>query len=109
MRRYSARRLQLEQRRDEQEELATHFEVELVPLGHELDEREDDRCHVDLARLELFLQQEREEEVERAFERIEVELELTHGSRRHGLRLAAPPDASGVSGETAPDRGRRRA
>ena len=66
-------RLQLEQRGDEDEELAARLEVELVPLGQALDEGEDDRGDVDLARLELLLQEQREQEVERALERVEVE------------------------------------
>ena len=42
-------RLQLEQRRDEDEELAAGVEVELVALGEALDEREHDPGDVDLA------------------------------------------------------------
>ena len=86
-------RLELEQRRDEDEELAARLEVELVPLGHALDEGEDDRRDVDLARLELLLQEQRQQEVERALEGVEVELELPDGRRQHARRLAARPDA----------------
>ena len=99
--------LQLEQRRDQHEELATHLEIELVPLGHELDEREDDDGDVDFAGLELLLQQKRQEQIERAFERVEVEVELTHRGRGHGRRLARAPDAAFVSEATRPVRALR--
>ena len=72
-------RLQLEQRRDQDEELAARLEVELVPLGQPLDERDDDRGHVDLGRLELLLQEQRQEQVEGALEGVEVQLELADG------------------------------
>ncbi len=87
-------RLQLEERGYEHEELAARLQVELVAGSHQLDEGEDDRRDVDVARLEILLQQERQEQVERALERVEVELELTHGCRgRDGTerRLARGP------------------
>src|SRR5918993_1995330 len=87
-------RLQLEERRDEHEELAARLEVELVALRHTLDEGEHDRSDVDLARSELLLEQEREKEVEGSLERVELELELPYGRRQHGRNLAAAPDAS---------------
>ena len=89
-------RLQLEQGGDEHEELAAGLEVELVALGEELDEGQDDRGDVHLARLELLLEQERQQEVERALEGVEVELELAHRSHGHARRLAARPDAPGA-------------
>ncbi len=91
--------LQLEQRRDEDEELAARLEIELVSASLRAcsTKGEDDRRDVDLARLEVLLQQERQEEVERALEGVEVELELAHGRRGHARRLAAlagrSPDA----------------
>ena len=72
----STARLQLEQRGDEHEELAARLEVELLPLGEPLEEGEHDPGHVDLAQLELVLQDERQQQVERALEGVEVELEL---------------------------------
>ena len=42
-------RLQLEQRRDEDEELAARLEVELLLLGETLEERDDDAGEVDVA------------------------------------------------------------
>ena len=76
-------RLQLQQRRDEHEELAARLEVELVPLGEPLDEREHDPGHVDLGEVELLLQHERQEQVERALEGVEVQLELAHDHARN--------------------------
>ena len=77
-------RLQLEQRRDQDEELAARVEVELLPLGEPLEERDDDAREVDVAQVELLLEDEREQQVERPLERVEIELELPHGSHaRH--------------------------
>ena len=90
-------RLQLEQRRDEDEELAAGVEVELLALGEPLDEREHDRGEVDLGRLELLLQDQRQEQVERALERVEIELELAHDHAR---------EASGGSDAALRDRHR---
>ena len=78
-----AARLQLEQRRDQDEELAARLEVELLALGEPLEEREHDPGHVDLPQLELVLQDERQQQVERAFERVEIELELPDDHRRN--------------------------
>ena len=69
-------RLQLEQRRDEDEELAARLEVELLPLGQPLEEGGDDAREVDVPQVELLLEDEREQQVERPLERVEVELEL---------------------------------
>ena len=69
-------RLQLEQRRDEDEELAARLEVELLPLGQPLEERGDDAREIDVPQVELLLEDEREQQVERPLERVEVELEL---------------------------------
>ena len=77
-------RLELEQGRHENEELAARLQVELVTLSESLDECQDDGGDVDLPRLELFLQEQREEEVERPFEGVELELELADGRRLHG-------------------------
>ena len=79
-------RLDLEQRRDEHEELAARVEVELVARRQVLDERDDDRRDVDLGRLELILEDQREEQVERALERVEVQLEIAN-RRRHAATL----------------------
>ena len=76
-------RFQLEQRRDEHEELSARVEIELLPLGEPLDEGEHDPRDVDLNERQLLLQDEGEQQVEWALERVEVELELadTHALR----------------------------
>ena len=73
-------------------------------VGQALDERDDDRRDVDLGGLERILEQQREQEVERALERVEVQLEIADGgrpsrgdpSRRIGRGRAARP-SSGAS------------
>ena len=100
-------RLELEERRDEDEELAARLEIELVALRHALDEREDDGGDVDLAGLELLLQEQREEEIERPLEGVELQLELPDGRRQHARRLAAR--AGRVSAASRPGRAPRRA
>ena len=81
--REEATRLQLEQRRDEHEELPAGIEIELVPFREPLDEREHDPGDVDLIQRQLLPQDEGEQQVEWALERVEVELELadTHAIR----------------------------
>ena len=69
-------RLQLEQRGDQDEELPAGLEIELVALGQPLDEGDHDRGHVDLGRLELLLQDERQEQVERPLEGVEIQREV---------------------------------
>ena len=86
-------RLQLEQRRDQDEELAAGVEIELVALGEPLDEGNDDPGHVDLRRLDRVLEQEREQEVERPLEGIEVQLEVADGAG-HDRTLAPGSDAT---------------
>ena len=104
-------RLQLEQRRDEHEELAAGLEVELVARGQPLDERDDDRGDVDLARLELLLQEQRQEQVERALERVEVQLELADGvgaraeASRAGGRARCGTAIVGPAAWSRPSRG----
>ena len=85
--------LQLEQRRDQDEELAAGVEVELVALGEPLDEGDDDPGHVDLRRLDRVLEQEREKEVEGPLEGIEVQLEVADGAG-HDRTLAPGSDAA---------------
>ena len=99
-------RLDLEQRRDEDEELAARVEVDLVARGQVLDERHDDGRDVDLRRLELVLEDQRQEEVERALEGVEVQLEVAN-RRRHGVNLAGRSDALALrDGHLAGRRGR---
>ena len=70
--------LQLQQRRDQDQKLAACLQIELVALCQPLDEGDHDRGHVDVCRLQLLLQEQRQEQVERALERVEVQLELAH-------------------------------
>src|SRR4029078_7605993 len=65
-------RLDLEQRCDEDEELAARVELDAVSRGQVLDERAEDGRDVYLRGLELILEDQREKEVERALERVEV-------------------------------------
>src|SRR5262249_42452999 len=81
--------LQLEKRRDEDEELAARLEVELVALGEPVQEGRDDAREVDVPEVELLLEDEREQQVERPFEGVEVQLELPHDH---------VTEASGVTG-----------
>ena len=103
-------RLQLEQRRDQDEELAAGLQVELVALsfldllGEPLDEGDHDRGHVDVRRLELLLQEQRQEQVEGALERVEVQLELAHN---HGAREASVGVGRGRAGRPSPSSARR--
>ena len=82
-------RLELEQRGDENEELAAGVEVERLPLREPLDEAHDDAGDVHVGQVDFLLQDERQQQVEGAFEGVEVQLELAHD---HGA------DPSGPSG-----------
>src|SRR5262249_7674281 len=89
-------RLQLEQRRHEHEELAAGVEIEPPLLLEALAEREHDLGDVDLGRLQLLSEHERQQQVERPLERTEVELEPAHDPRRKataatGRAPSAPP------------------
>ena len=81
-------RLQLEQRGDEDEELAARLQVERLSLCEQLDEGDDDRGDVDLGEVELLAQDERQEEVERPLEGVQVQLELAHDHRAEASRAA---------------------
>jgi hypothetical protein len=98
--------LQLEQRADEEQELAARVEVEPLTLCHALDERDDDLGDVDVARLQLLAQDERQQQVEGSFERVEVELELAdvrHRAEASGVGGRGPsgPPSWGPSGSAA--------
>ena len=95
-------RLQLEQRRDEDEELAARLEVELLALGEPLEERDDDPGEVDVPQVELLLEDEREQQVERPLERVEVEFQLPDDHPRE--RIAAT--GRGPSGRPSSGRAR---
>src|SRR5262249_61131871 len=99
-------RLQLEQRRHEHEELAAGVEIEPPLLLEALAEREHDLGDVDLGRLQLLSEHERQQQVERPLERIEVELELAHDHRRKATaatgRDPSTPPWPARSGRPAP-------
>src|SRR6185437_4612764 len=105
-------RLQLEQRRDEDEELAAHLEIELVLLAEPLEEGDDDAGEVDVPQVELLLEDEREQQVERPLERVEVELELPDNHPRDpssvtgrgpsGRPCAAPSARAAASARPSP-------
>jgi hypothetical protein len=75
-------RLQLEQRRDQDQELGGRLEVELTRALEVLDIREDDLGQVDFEEVDLLLQHERQEQVEGPVEDLEVEVERGEGHRR---------------------------
>ena len=100
--REEAARLQLEQGRDEDEELAARLQVELLPLGETLDERDDDPGDVDLRQRQLLLEDERQQQVEGPLEGVEVQLELAHASSPRRLTLAAPDAAASGSPSSGP-------
>ena len=89
-------RLELEQRGDEHEELAARVEVEPAALVQVLEKRDHDLGEVDLAQRELVAEDERQQQVERPLERVEVEVELADGEGFPLIRgrLAPLPDAA---------------
>ena len=78
--------LDLEQRGDQHEKLAAGLEIDLVTCRQVLDEGDDDLRDVDLGGLELILEDQRQEQVERSLERVEVQLEVAN-RRRHTRRI----------------------
>ena len=75
-------RLQLEQRRDQDEELGGGLEVELTRALEVLDVGEHDLGEVDLEQVDLLLQHQRQEQVERPVEDLQVEVERGDCHRR---------------------------
>ena len=59
-----------------------------------LEEGEDDLGDLHVDELELLLQDERQEQVERPGERVQVEVEIADGDARHAATLASRPDAA---------------
>ena len=88
-------RLDLAERRDEQQELGDGLEVELLGLGEALDVLEHDRRDRHLDELDLLAQDQCEQQVERPRVRVEVELELEDGRAAHLLIVASRSDAHG--------------
>ena len=77
-------RLELEQRGDEDEELGRDLEVELAARLEVIEVADDDVGQLDLEQVDLLAENEREQQVERAAEDLEVQLELGDGHGRHG-------------------------
>ena len=68
-------RLQLEQRRDQHQELGGGLEVELAGALEVLDVGQHHVGQVDLEQVDLLPQHERQQQVERALEDLEVEVD----------------------------------
>ena len=94
-------RLQLEQRGDQDEELGGDVEVELAAGLEEVEIADDDVGQLDLEQVDLLAEDEREQQVERAAEDLEVQLELgdDHARHRNGRpgRLGAVPFSHGAN------------
>ena len=77
-------RLQLEQRGDQDEELGRRLELELAALLEVVDVGDHDLGEVDLEQVDLLAQDQRQQQVERTREHVEVELEVAdaHRARR---------------------------
>ena len=78
-------RLQLEERGDEDEELAVDLQI---ADRRSLQKRQHDLDDLDVRELELLLENERQKEVEGPFEGVEVERELCDGAHRHNSMVS---------------------
>ena len=76
-------RLELQQGRDEQQELGGRLEIELAAALEEVEVAQDHVGQLDLEQVDLLAQDEREQQVERPGEDLEVELEVGNERRRH--------------------------
>ena len=86
-------RLQLQQRRDQHQELRRRLEVQLPLRLQVVDVGEHDVGEVHLEQIELLAQDQRQQQVEGAGEDVEVELERVDGGAPHAARtLAAASD-----------------
>ena len=92
-------RLQLQQRRDEHEELGRDLEVELPAGLQEVQVGDHDVGQLDLEQVDLLAQDERQQEVERPGEDLQVQLERSHGHGANGSGRARrhPTAASAVT------------
>jgi hypothetical protein len=77
-------RLELEQRRDEDEELGRRLQVELLAALEMVEVGDHHFGQFDFEQVELFAQDQRQQQVEGAREDVEVELEVLHAQGRHG-------------------------
>jgi hypothetical protein len=78
-------RLELEQRRDQHQELGRRLEVELALGLQVIDVGDHDLGQLDLQQVELLAQDQGQQQVERAREDVEVQLQPVH-DRRHRCR-----------------------
>ncbi len=93
-------RLQLEQRGDQHEELGRGLEIELAAALEVVDVGDHDLGEVDLEQVDLLAQDQRQQQVERAGEHVEVELEVDDPHRDAGYwraRTGPTPIASRTS------------
>ncbi len=92
-------RLQLQQRGDQHDELGRRLEVELAALLEVVEVGEHDVGERQLEQVDLFAQDERQQQVERAAEDVEVELERGEAHGRH--RTVPVPTGSAPSAADA--------
>ncbi len=76
-------RLQLQQRGDQHDELGGRLELELAARLEVVEVGEHDLGELQLEQVDLFAQHERQQQVERAREDVEIELELGDAHRAH--------------------------
>src|ERR687892_853051 len=88
-------RLQLEQRRDQDQELGGGLEVQLAGALEVLDIGQHDLREVDLEQVDLLLEHERQEQVEGTVKDLEIEVERRKRHRRDRLEVA--PDVNLVA------------
>ena len=74
-------RLQLEQRRDQHDELGRCLEIQLATLLEVVEVGEHDVGELQLEQVDLFAQHQRQQQVERPAEDVEVELERAEAHR----------------------------
>ena len=86
-------RLELQQRRDQHQELGRGLEVELLQRLQVVEVGDDDLGEVDLEQVQLLAQDQREEQVEGTGEDVEVQLELGDAHARKARRRSDGPDA----------------
>ncbi len=86
-------RLELEQRGDEHEELGRDLEVELAAALEVVEVGEHDVGELHLEQVDLLAQDERQQEVERTREDLEVELERGDGHRVQATGTPRRPTA----------------
>ena len=85
-------RLELQQRGDQHQELGRGLEIELAARLEVVEVGEDDVGELDLEQVDLLAQDQRQQQVERAREDLEVELELGRRSSVTAARLPGGAD-----------------